>query len=172
MCVRNYPNIAVQANGKGHPGEVLSVRAGSNGNHHGTVVGLLQCFRERLEHGMVPEAWTGLEAPMVLLLSDVCDALGLSERERAAVLGQQGERARAEILDAHVTPRRPALPGERQARALAYVQEHGKINIRTFRELCPGRSNETLRLDLVALVRRGMLTKNGAKKGTYYTLAA
>jgi ATP-dependent DNA helicase RecG len=36
--------------------------------------------------------------------------------------------------------------------------------------LCPGVSAETLRLDLVDLVDRGVLMRIGAKKGTYYIL--
>ncbi len=57
---------------------------------------------------------------------------------------------------------------ERQAKALAYVQEHGRITNREYRELCPDVSSETLRLDLVDLVEQGDLLKVGAKKGTYY----
>jgi len=59
---------------------------------------------------------------------------------------------------------------ERQARALAYVQEHGRITNREYRQLCSDVSTETLRLDLVDLVEQGILLKIGAKKGTYYIL--
>jgi len=59
---------------------------------------------------------------------------------------------------------------ERQTRALAYVQEHGNITNREYRTLCPDVSAETLRLDLVDLVERGILLKIGAKKGTHYIL--
>lgn len=59
---------------------------------------------------------------------------------------------------------------ERQARALTYVQEHGRITNREYRDLCPDVSPETLRLDLVDLVERGILLKIGAKRGTYYIL--
>jgi ATP-dependent DNA helicase RecG len=59
---------------------------------------------------------------------------------------------------------------ERQARALAYVQEHSRITNREYRTLCPDVTAETLRLDLVDLVERGILLKIGAKKGTYYIL--
>jgi len=59
---------------------------------------------------------------------------------------------------------------ERQARALAYVQEHGRITNREYRSLCPDVSAETLRLDLVDLVEQGILLKIGAKKGTYYIM--
>jgi ATP-dependent DNA helicase RecG len=34
--------------------------------------------------------------------------------------------------------------------------------------ICSGVTAETLRLDLVDLVERGLLLKIGAKKGTYY----
>ncbi|MDY7078187.1 MAG: ATP-binding protein [Chloroflexota bacterium] len=59
---------------------------------------------------------------------------------------------------------------ERQAKALTYVQEHGRITNREYRNVCPDVSAETLRLDLVDLVERGILLKIGAKKGTYYIL--
>ncbi|MEE8390654.1 MAG: ATP-binding protein [Anaerolineae bacterium] len=59
---------------------------------------------------------------------------------------------------------------ERQAKALAYVQERGRITNREYRNLCPDVSAETLRLDLVDLVDQGILLKIGAKKGTYYIL--
>lgn len=59
---------------------------------------------------------------------------------------------------------------ERQAKALAYVQEYGRITNREYRELCPDVTAETLRLDLVDLCERGILLKIGAKKGTYYIL--
>jgi len=59
---------------------------------------------------------------------------------------------------------------ERQVRALAYVQEHGRITSREYQTLCPDVSTETLRLDMVDLVERGVLLKIGAKKGTYYIL--
>jgi ATP-dependent DNA helicase RecG len=59
---------------------------------------------------------------------------------------------------------------ERQLRALKYVQEHGRIANRDYRTICPDVSAETLRLDLVDLVDRGVLLKIGAKRGTYYIL--
>ncbi len=59
---------------------------------------------------------------------------------------------------------------ERQLQALAYIQEHGRITNREYRTLCPNVSAETLRLDLVDLVNRGLLLKIGAKRGTYYIL--
>ena len=59
---------------------------------------------------------------------------------------------------------------ERQAKALSYVREHGRITNREYRTICPDVSAETLRLDLVDLVERGVLLKIGAMKGTYYIL--
>ncbi|MFP4322316.1 MAG: ATP-binding protein [Anaerolineales bacterium] len=58
----------------------------------------------------------------------------------------------------------------RQARALAYVRERGSITNREYRQLCTDVSPETLRLDLVDLVEKGMLLKIGSKKGTYYII--
>jgi len=59
---------------------------------------------------------------------------------------------------------------ERQAKALDYVQKHGRITNGEYQELCPDVSSETLRLDLVDLVEKGVLLKVGAKRGTYYIL--
>lgn len=58
----------------------------------------------------------------------------------------------------------------RQTRALQYIKENGQITNRDFRELCPGVSAETLRLDLADLVEKGVLLKVGSKKGTHYIL--
>ena len=58
----------------------------------------------------------------------------------------------------------------RQQRALQYLREHGSITNREFRARCQGVSAETLRLDLVDLVERGILLKVGSKRGTYYIL--
>ncbi len=59
---------------------------------------------------------------------------------------------------------------ERQAKAVAFVERTGRITNRDYRQLCPGVSAETLRLDLVDLVKKGVLLKVGAKRGTYYIL--
>ncbi len=72
---------------------------------------------------------------------------------------------------------RPPLRGgerlstnERQNKALAYIQQHGRITNREYQGLCPNVTPETLRLDLVDLVEQGVLLKVGAKRGTYYIL--
>jgi ATP-dependent DNA helicase RecG len=59
---------------------------------------------------------------------------------------------------------------ERQAKALEYLQRNERITNREYRALCPDVTPETLRLDLVDLVERGILLKIGDKKGTYYIL--
>lgn len=59
---------------------------------------------------------------------------------------------------------------ERQMQALQLVQERGRITNRDYRQLCPHVSAETLRLDLVDLVDKGILLKIGEKRGTYYIL--
>jgi ATP-dependent DNA helicase RecG len=59
---------------------------------------------------------------------------------------------------------------ERQTKALAFVQKNERIRSRDYQELCPDVSAETLRLDLVDLVERGVLLKIGRKRGTYYIL--
>jgi len=59
---------------------------------------------------------------------------------------------------------------ERQMRALAHVQEFGRITNRDYREICPTVTAETLRLDLADLVSKGLLLKIGDKRGTYYIM--
>jgi len=59
---------------------------------------------------------------------------------------------------------------ERQIKALAFLQERGRISNRDYHELCPDVTAETLRLDLVDMVDKGVLLRIGDKKGTYYIL--
>jgi len=59
---------------------------------------------------------------------------------------------------------------ERQAKALAFLQQHGRITNRDYQALCPDVTAETLRLDLADLVERGIILKVGEKRGTYYIL--
>jgi ATP-dependent DNA helicase RecG len=68
------------------------------------------------------------------------------------------------------SPRWERTMNARQAKALAYIREKGRITNREYRRICPGVSPETLRLDLVDLVERGLILKIGVKKGTYYIL--
>jgi ATP-dependent DNA helicase RecG len=58
----------------------------------------------------------------------------------------------------------------RQTRALQYIRDNGSITNREYRQLCQGVTAETLRLDLVDLVDKGIIIKLGSKKGTYYIL--
>jgi len=74
------------------------------------------------------------------------------------------------VLEREPQPEWAGRVSERQAKALAYVEKRGRITNREYRDLCPGLSAETLRLDLAELVDQGLLLKIGAKKGTYYIL--
>ena len=67
-------------------------------------------------------------------------------------------------------PRWERVMNERQAKALAYIRDNGRITNREYHQLCPDVSQETLRLDLSDLVEHGLLLKIRAKKGTYYIL--
>jgi ATP-dependent DNA helicase RecG len=58
----------------------------------------------------------------------------------------------------------------RQAKALQYIRDNGSITNREYRQICEGISAETLRLDLVDMVDKGILMKVGSKKGTHYIL--
>ena len=69
-----------------------------------------------------------------------------------------------------VTPKWTRSMNERQMQALAFVRKNGSITNSDYRRLCPQVSTETLRLDLVDLVNKGLLLKIGSKKGTHYIL--
>ena len=141
-------------------------------NYRLLTIARMRRYRRTVEQDMEPESWTALESPAVLTLAEICGALGLSERERARVLGTEGERMLAKLIESRPVGRLFLEPiNERQLEALRYVERHGRIECRTYRALCPIWSDETLRLDLADLVKRGILTKNGATKGTYYTVS-
>lgn len=59
---------------------------------------------------------------------------------------------------------------ERQIKAMSFIEKQKRITNRDYQSLCPDVTPETLRLDLVDLVDRGLLLKIGDKKGTYYIL--
>ncbi len=59
---------------------------------------------------------------------------------------------------------------DRQLKALEYVERHRAITNREYREFCPHVGAETLRLDLVDLVEKGVLLRIGEKRGTRYIL--
>jgi hypothetical protein len=144
------------------------------GWHHRVVIARWMCFRQQMEQDMQPDSWTELEAPMVLLLSDICDTLGLTEEEKVDMLGSEGVSALTANLETRIRPvtKSGMLVNERQAKALRYAREHGELDLGIYRELCPFWSDETLRLDLAGLVTRGLLVRNGSNKGTHYTLAS
>lgn len=64
----------------------------------------------------------------------------------------------------------PTNMNERQMKAMTFLEERGRITNRDYRQLCPDVNPETVRLDLVDLVDKGLLLKIGDKKGTYYIL--
>ncbi|RMG96263.1 MAG: hypothetical protein D6706_10595 [Chloroflexi bacterium] len=107
-------------------------------------LGIDQMIEEMVQAGHPPPMFHATPYSFTVTLSN--------KRERAAV------------------PKWTRNINERQARALAYIRENGSITNREYRNLCPGVSPETLRLDLVDLVDRGVLLKIGSKKGTYYIL--
>jgi ATP-dependent DNA helicase RecG len=56
----------------------------------------------------------------------------------------------------------------RQQRALTYLAKHQRITNSEYQTLCPDVHPETLRRDLVDLVKGQVLLKIGDKRGTYY----
>lgn len=107
-------------------------------------LGIDQMIEEMVNAGHEPPTFRATPHSFTVILSN--------KRERAAV------------------PKWTRSMNERQARALTYVRENGSITNREYRKLCPNVSPETLRLDLVDLVERGLLLKIGSKKGTHYIL--
>ena len=125
----------------------------------------LKGFREYLAERMAPEPWEMLQASMVVLLADICGVLGLTEQEKDQVLGASGYATLTEMYESRVE----IVPlNERQIKVLNYVCQKGRIKNGDFQQLCPWVSTESLRLDLVDLVARGLLEKHGRCRGTYY----
>ena len=69
-----------------------------------------------------------------------------------------------------VTPKWETNMNERQAKALQYLEQNNSITNSEYRSLCPNVGAETLRLDMVDLVNKGVLLKIGEKRGTRYIL--
>ena len=109
---------------------------------------------------------------------EICFAAGVGEAESRAVrleikLGVRRRRSEPDIpvgIHKYAVGVRSRPDPERQLRAVQHLQEHDRVTNREYRELCPGISGETARLDMVDLVEKGMLLKIGDKKGTYYML--
>ena len=139
------------------------------GQHHQAVVNRLCRFREGLEAEMTPEPWTALEASAVAILADVCGALHLTPAEKAKVLGDDGQAAQDDILAERIQPQKRL--NERQRQALAEAQQRGHVTNGDLRRVYPEVTAETLRLDLVDLVQRGLLQRQGRCRGTVYTAA-
>ncbi len=57
---------------------------------------------------------------------------------------------------------------ERQARGIFYARERGRLTNRDYRQVNPDITDETARLDLLALVDKGYLLRIGDKKGASY----
>lgn len=79
-----------------------------------------------------------------------------------------GAQARAAIIDLSNYVSINLNP--RQERALGYLIQEARITNSDYHALCPEVSAETLRRDLVALVKKGVLIKVGNKRATYYIL--
>jgi len=107
-------------------------------------LGIDQMIEEMVQAGHPPPQFKATPHLFTVTLSN--------KRERAAV------------------PKWTRSMNERQTRALNFIRENGSITNREYRQLCPDVSAETLRLDMVDLVDRGVLLKIGSKKGTYYIL--
>ncbi len=107
-------------------------------------LGIDRMIEEMVQGGHPPPKFSATPYSFTVTLSNV--------RERAAV------------------PKWTRNMNERQAIALNFVRENGSITNREYQRLCDNVSAETLRLDLVDLVERGLLLKIGSKKGTYYIL--
>jgi hypothetical protein len=72
--------------------------------YHRNVVRRLCSLRQEWEKDLDGESWTALEVRAVPVLSDVASALGLTESERAEVLGPEGILALAGELDSRIYP--------------------------------------------------------------------
>ncbi len=69
-----------------------------------------------------------------------------------------------------VMPQWEGNMNERQLKVMQFLERQTTITNREYREICPHVGAETLRLDLVDLVNKGVLLKIGDKRGTRYIL--
>jgi len=60
---------------------------------------------------------------------------------------------------------------DRQAKALAYILEHGSLTIQVFKGLCPDVNRRSLQRDLKAMVDRGLIFTEGETHQLLYRLA-
>lgn len=64
----------------------------------------------------------------------------------------------------------PGFLNERQERALAHLQTHGRITNSDYQALYAEVSGETIRRDLADMVEKNLLIRIGSKRATYYIL--
>lgn len=92
------------------------------GIHHQCVVFQLCELREQIERDMAPESLGVLTVSAVVLLSDVCTALGLDASETTQVLGAVG----AAALACETAAARGVI-NRRQVEALDVARKHGNV---------------------------------------------
>ncbi|MDE2777996.1 MAG: putative DNA binding domain-containing protein [Chloroflexota bacterium] len=112
--------------------------------------------------GYIEELGLGIDRMMEVMEQAGHSPPKFDARPYSFAVALHNERAQPEL------PEWSRNTNHRQARALQYIRESGSITNREYRGLIQSVSAETLRLDLVDLVEKGVLTRIGAKKGTYY----
>jgi len=112
--------------------------------------------------GYIEELGLGIDRMMEVMEQAGHSPPKFDARPYSFAVALHNERAQPEL------PEWSRNTNHRQARALQYIRESGSITNREYRCLIQSVSPETLRLDLVDLVEKGVLTRIGAKKGTYY----
>jgi ATP-dependent DNA helicase RecG len=102
------------------------------------------------------------------------EALTASEEARRTAAAKNGAEPIAPIFEISQADRAEyfgllqAGLNERQARGLFYARERGRLTNRDYRLVNPDITDETARLDLLALVDKGYLLRFGDKKGASY----
>lgn len=75
----------------------------------------------------------------------------------------------ADLVDAPAPARGAYSPlSSRQERVLHVAHQQGRVTNAVARAVCPLVTPETVRLDLAALVTRGLLERHGQNKGMFY----
>jgi ATP-dependent DNA helicase RecG len=97
-----------------------------------------------------------------------CEAAGMARPEFAVTMGEFIVRFRR--IEAIAVPARIGELSDREREAFAYVQQHGTITRRRFRELVGGSERQAAR-DLASLVERGIFAREGRGAATHYTLS-
>jgi ATP-dependent DNA helicase RecG len=124
--------------------------------------------------GFIERLGYGLDRVVKVMSKNNLQAPGFQETAGTfRVTISNSRRSKAALTDKHLTlqARYKKLGlNHRQEKAVDFILANARITNRDYQELCPEVHAETLRRDLVGLVKNQVAIKVGSKRGTYYIL--